>query len=124
MPSTFQTIALIGKTDAIQIAETLIAIYRHLTTRGYSVIVEADCAAILAEFAPIISTISEIGPRCQLAIVVGGDGTLLTTARLLSPYNIPLIGVNLGRLGFLVDISPLDVLARLDDILDGRYGEE
>jgi NAD+ kinase len=55
---------------------------------------------------------------------VGGDGTLLRAARLLAEFNTPLIGVNLGRLGFLVDISPADVTARLEDILSGRYSAE
>lgn len=56
--------------------------------------------------------------------MIGGDGTLLTAARYLAQFDIPLIGVNLGRLGFLVDISPTDATARLDEMLDGRYSAE
>jgi NAD+ kinase len=57
-------------------------------------------------------------------VVVGGDGTLLAAARGLAGFDVPLIGVNLGRLGFLVDISPADIALHLDEILDGRYSEE
>jgi NAD+ kinase len=124
MPASFRKVALIGKTDAARIAETLAALYRHLTARGLRVVVEAGGAGFLAEAAPETCDISEIGPKCDLAIVVGGDGTFLTAARLLAPCGIPLIGVNLGRLGFLVDISPADAFARLDEILDGRFSAE
>jgi NAD+ kinase len=56
--------------------------------------------------------------------VVGGDGTLLHTARALASQNIPILGINLGRLGFLVDLSPDQMTVRLDEILDGQYEQE
>jgi NAD+ kinase len=67
---------------------------------------------------------SQIGQQCDLAVVVGGDGTLLNAARSLSHFDIPLVGVNLGRLGFLVDVSPNEMTERLDEILAGNYTEE
>jgi len=67
---------------------------------------------------------SEIGERCDLAIVIGGDGTLLHAARELVDYDVPIVGVNRGRLGFLVDISPNTGLDKLEAVINGQYIEE
>ncbi|MDZ7735714.1 MAG: NAD(+)/NADH kinase [Gammaproteobacteria bacterium] len=67
---------------------------------------------------------SEMGQHCDLAIAVGGDGTMLKAAHKLSQQQVPLLGINLGRLGFLADI-PADAIAEnLDAILDGHYEED
>ncbi len=120
MPSPFRVIALIGKPDAERISETLSRIYHHLNQRRYRVLVEASCARCMPQDA-IGGSLEEIRRTCDVAIVVGGDGTLLTAARSLIDCDIPLIGVNLGRLGFLVDISPEQALTRLDALLAGHY---
>jgi len=120
----FRRVALVGKPDAQHITETLSALNRHLQSRGRQVLVEQGCAPLLEDGNVRIVHLSEMGDACDLAIVVGGDGTLLRAARVLAEHDIPLIGVNLGRLGFLVDISPQDSLARLDEILDGHYSAE
>jgi NAD+ kinase len=65
-------------------------------------------------------SLQEIGTDCDLAIVIGGDGTLLHAARELAPYAIKILGVNLGRLGFLVDVSANEISPRLNDILRGN----
>ncbi|CAI8906755.1 NAD(+) kinase [Methylocaldum szegediense] len=124
MSSIFRNVALVGKPDAPRIAETLSGLYRYLVGRGLCVWVERGCAHFVADFSPETCTVSEVGQRCDLAIVVGGDGTLLSAARVLVKFNIPLIGINLGRLGFLVDISPSDACAKLDEILEGRYSAD
>lgn len=124
MSANFRTVGLIGKSDAERIAETLSELYRHMVQRGLRTIVDSDCARFITGATPESESVEEIGAKCDLAIVVGGDGTLLTAARCLAEFDIPVIGVNLGRLGFLVDISPADVAARLDDILDGRFSSE
>jgi NAD+ kinase len=121
MPAHFKTVALIGKTDAERIAAMLTELYRCLVQRGLRVIVEKDCAPFVAETLVESASLADIGGACDLAVVVGGDGTLLTAARSLARFDIPLIGVNLGRLGFLVDISPDDAVACLSEILDGQY---
>ena len=123
MQRTFHRIALIGKPDAEHIAETLQSLYAHLLHRGRHVVVENSCARFLGG-SPETRELSELGRHCELAIVVGGDGTLLTAARILADQDIPLIGVNLGRLGFLVDISPQEALTKLNEILDGHYSAE
>ncbi|QSA98529.1 NAD(+) kinase [Methylococcus sp. EFPC2] len=123
MPTAFRNVALIGKPDAERIAETLPALYAHLRHRGLNVIVESACANLIdgdCENRPL----HDMGDGSDLAIVVGGDGSLLSAARILAEHEVPLIGVNLGRLGFLVDISPQMAIKSLDEILDGRYRAE
>ena len=123
MDTRFQRIALIGKPDAERIVQTLQPLHRHLRELGCEVLVEQSCAGFID--GPLRSfPLAEIGRHCDLAVVIGGDGTLLSAARILADHDIPLIGVNLGRLGFLVDITPQAALDSLDEILAGRFREE
>jgi len=69
-------------------------------------------------------SLEEIATSCDLAVVIGGDGTLLGVARALIDHNLPIVGVNRGRLGFLVDVSPKNELHELDLILSGEYVKE
>ena len=67
---------------------------------------------------------NDIGAHADLAIVIGGDGTMLNAARRLARYRVPLVGVNQGRLGFMTDIARSDMLTCMDDLLDGRFAAE
>ncbi len=80
------------------------ALAQMLTEEGRGVLIERDTShnTGLAEFP--VAAIDEIGQRADLAVVMGGDGTMLGAARYLAPYGVPLIGVNHGRLGFITDI--------------------
>ena len=69
-------------------------------------------------------SIEEIGKSCDLAIVVGGDGTMLGYARQLAPHNVPMIGINQGRLGFITDIPLSEVERTLQAMLGGAYEED
>jgi NAD+ kinase len=71
-----------------------------------------------------VTTFDQIGRQARLVIVLGGDGTLLNTARRLAEYDVPLVGVNQGRLGFLTDISRVTMKQRVADLLEGRYLKE
>ncbi|NPA72150.1 MAG: NAD kinase, partial [Gammaproteobacteria bacterium] len=61
----------------------------------------------------------QLADHIEVAIVVGGDGTFLDVVRSIVDHNVPIMGINLGRLGFLADISPKDMLTTLDEVLDG-----
>jgi NAD+ kinase len=120
----FHTIALIGKYQSPDIAETLLTLAAFLRDRGCSVLVETGTAESTGAVGFVTASHEEIGANSDLAIVVGGDGTMLNTARWLAEYDVPLVGVNLGRLGFLIDISREVMEDRIGDILDGRFRSE
>jgi NAD+ kinase len=119
----FQRIGLVAKPDDPRLASTLLAIHAFLVERGCSVIAGPNAGRVLADRAATLP-LDELGAHCDLVVVVGGDGTLLSAARALVDAHMPLVGVNLGRLGFLVDISPDRALESLGTILDGEYQED
>ena len=124
MHSSFKTIGIIGKASDPGIAETLAILYRYLKQHDYAVIVDRLSAQFITESGVETSAIESIGQHCDLIIAAGGDGTFLSAARAIAQYDIPLVGINLGRLGFLVDISPYELLPKLNNILTGQYSEE
>ena len=121
----FQTIGIIGKSgDPERVTPTLERLVRHLGQRGRTVLCDATSTALLGRPAALAHSGEDLGRRCDLAVVIGGDGTLLGAARTLAAFNVPLVGINLGRLGFLADVSPEQIEGGLDRILDGAYAEE
>ncbi len=121
----FSTIGIIGKFSDPTLGNTIETLGRFLRETGARVLLEEGARQTLTHM-PDLETadLDTLGRECDLAIVVGGDGTLLHAARKLSDHDIALIGVNLGRLGFLVDISPTDMQEQISEILEGRYHEE
>lgn len=124
MSAPFKTIALIGKYKSLEIAEPLLSLGRFLKSRGVEVLLDKLTAAHIAGADFPVLTLEEIGARADLAIVLGGDGTMLNIARTLAPHKVPLVGVNQGRLGFLTDISTGIMLETIGAILDGQYVTE
>jgi len=124
MSVVLQCVGIIGKPGDPSVKDTLLSLAGFLLARGQEVILEDVTAKTIEEEHLPSAPLSVIARRCDLAIVVGGDGTLLHAARNLAHENVPLIGVNLGRLGFLTDISPDDMAACLEQILRGEYDEE
>lgn len=124
MSEPFGTIGLIGKFGDPGIGPTIETLNRFLVERGRRLLLDESTAAVLPDHGLATASRAQIGDGCDLAIVVGGDGTLLNAARSLVNHEIPLLGINLGRLGFLVDISPDDLMKRLGEILEGEYQEE
>jgi NAD+ kinase len=108
----FQRIAITGKPDDTAVIETIERLVAMLEQRGREVVVDT-----------VIST--EIAQAIDLLIVVGGDGTLLHAARDIAAHDVPVLGVNRGRLGFLVDVSPdrfdeIEAVIAGDMIIDER----
>lgn len=124
MPTPFQRIGIIGKFGDPGIAPTLTELYRFLHAREHGVVVDSKSAGLIAESDVKGLPIDLLPEHCDLIIAVGGDGTFLTAARATADFEVPLLGVNLGRLGFLTDISPDQLLSRLEQILAGRYKTE
>ena len=119
--NSFNTVGIIGKFADTSVATTVLALSRILIKRGCKVYLDRETARNIAEHDLDILTRHEIGKQCDLAVTVGGDGTLLDAARGLVNFDVPILGINLGRLGFLVDISPNEVISKLAAILQGNY---
>ena len=131
MTSRFRRVALIGKYQASGARAqagaqdgVMEAIGAFLESRGCEVVVERSEAEDTEVSRYQALTVEEIGERCDLGLVVGGDGTMLGIGRQLACYGVPLIGINRGRLGFITDI-PLDTYrATLVPMLAGEYEED
>jgi NAD+ kinase len=124
MAKPFATIGLIGKQKDPQIAESLRCVADFLMAKGLELIIDQGTAALFPSQRWEVVAREELGRRCDLAIVVGGDGTLLHAARSLADLNIPLLGIKLGRLGFLADVLPETLDPDLAEVLEGKYQEE
>ena len=118
---SFGRVALIGKLRSAEIAESLRELRAMLEQRGCEVLIERETASDLGlrgvDYAAI-------GAEAKLAIVVGGDGTMLAAARNLVRHHVPLVGVNQGRVGFMTDIGHDDMRSGIGAILEGRYSIE
>ena len=121
MKNAFRTVALIGKITNPAIAEHVLALARFLDGRGIGVLLEEKTAAALSISGYGTVQIDAIGVQADLAVVLGGDGTMLAVARALVDHGVPLVGVNKGRLGFLTDLTTEPMLQVMAAILDGAY---
>jgi NAD+ kinase len=124
MASSVRTCALVGKFTDARVAESAHALLAHLAHRQVTVLV-SNTAAVADALTGAAATLQrvpeeELGRRADLMIAVGGDGTLLYAAGLVARYRIPLLGINRGRLGFLTDVMPQDMLGCVDAALEGR----
>jgi NAD+ kinase len=122
MQPAFRRVALIGKRTS-EIASSLKALREFLQSRGCEVIIERETAQSVGDGGASVE-FPEIGRTADLAIVVGGDGTMLSAARNLARHRTPLAGINQGRLGFMTDIALADMRDSVGAILDGRYSIE
>lgn len=120
----FERIGLIAKSGAVEIRDTLSYLVQYLQGRQRKIIIDECCAEILGRSELDMIPAVEIGKHCDLAIAVGGDGTMLKAGHKLSDQDVPLLGVNLGRLGFLADIPADAISEHLDAILEGKYEED
>ena len=122
--AVFQTVGIIGKLRDARVALTLAQLAAQLRELDRAVLVDARSADHVDDPSCGFATLDEIGRRCDLVIVVGGDGTLLSAARTLAPAGVPILGVNQGRLGFMVDVNPQEMNATLAQIFSGEYVHE
>ncbi len=119
-----QLIALVVRQNTAGIEEPVERILAFLQEAGYRVVFEADTAAYLNMPAIEAMDVNAIGEQADLVIVMGGDGTMLGIARQLAKYDVALIGINLGRLGFITDIPVERMLPALGEILQGKATAE
>jgi Predicted sugar kinase len=124
MNTQFKQIGLISKPDTKDISKTVQSLYKLLKKADVQVFIDPETAHHISLPDEQIMPPSSLANRCDLIMSIGGDGTLLSAARALVNTNVPLLGINLGRLGFLVDISPTEMAVQLKQILEGSFHEE
>jgi len=121
--SSQKTAAVISRPDRPEVAQILPGLFIWLGEHGYKVIIDAETAGYISS--------QEIVPRTEMAaraldlvIVLGGDGTLLSAVRATAEVDVPLLGVNLGSLGFLTEVPMQSLYAMLEAIAQGRAAVE
>ena len=127
MPIDFKTVAIIAKPNGQGLSSPLNILIDLLNRRGIAVRLQtrtAEPAAARTGDGAAREPLDELIDGADLAIAVGGDGTMLGVARVVARHGVPLVGINLGHLGFLTDISADAAVSTLSDLLDGKYNEE
>ncbi len=124
MQSSFHHVALIGKYHAAGSRQALEDVAAFLNAQGCDVVLEEESATSTGITQYPLMSVAQIGAHCSLAVVVGGDGTMLGMGRQLARYAVPLIGINQGRLGFITDIAFEGFQATLTPMLRGEFEED
>jgi NAD+ kinase len=119
MTAQITTCALLGRFEERTVGETAAALLPHLARRGLTTLVQLNAPAAVAAGASAVDD-AELVARAQLAIVIGGDGSLLFAARLFAGSGVAMLGINRGRLGFLTDVMPQDMFRCVDEALAGN----
>jgi len=117
----FRNIGIIGRLGSSQVLDTIRRLKRFLVERHLHVILEESIAEVLPGHGMQTCTRKLMGEICDLVIVVGGDGSLLGAARAMARHGTPVLGINRGSLGFLTDIRPDELEAKVSEVLEGRY---
>lgn len=120
----FETVGIIGKKRDARVGPTLARLAALLRKLDCTVLVDAASADHIDDPSCRYATVEELGARCNLVVVVGGDGSLLSAARTLAHTGVPILGINQGRLGFMVDVNPEEMEATLAQIFAGDYVRE
>jgi NAD+ kinase len=126
-----KTVALIGRQESPEVGDSIAALAAFFRTRGLTVLVETETAIDISQVLGRHSLedadcadFAQIGAHADLAVVVGGDGTMLHAARQLARYDRPLVGINQGRLGFMTDIARSDMLDAMSQLMEGAFTQE
>lgn len=121
MTEAFRNVGLIAKAGDEQSLSTLQQLMDFLQQKGLNAVLDAALSSTMATAGLQAASRHQMGECCDLVIVVGGDGSLLGAARDLARHDVPVLGVNRGRLGFLTDIMPHDIETGIGAILDGEF---
>ncbi|HET8697221.1 MAG TPA: NAD(+) kinase [Gammaproteobacteria bacterium] len=121
MPREFKTVGLWGRLNEPSVAEPAQQVVEHLIKRGIAVFAARETPGADELHGVTRVDESELADHVKLCVAIGGDGTLLHAARHVAHRDVPLLGINRGRLGFLTDVSPEHMLETIDAVLDGNY---
>ena len=117
----FKTIGLVGRHGHDGVLDTLRRLLAILAERKLAVVLDTDTARLLKEHDLPNYSRAELSKFCDVVMVVGGDGTMLNVAKYIASSKIPVIGINRGRLGFLTDILPGELEARITEVLSDKF---
>jgi NAD+ kinase len=117
----FSTIGIIVRPHSELVKDALERLLEYLSTKSCTVVLDHSADGLLDK--TVVSR-EELGTQSDLVITIGGDGTILNAARSLADKNVPLVGINIGRLGFLADVPSDEVDTVLDNVLSGNFIEE
>ncbi len=121
MRDQFKKIAILGRDGDPRVAEPMTVLATHLATSGIEVLA-ADTLSLDLPVTRVAE--SALADHADLIIAIGGDGTMLYAGNLVRDKGVPLLGINRGRLGFLADITPDEMLASVDHVLAGNFSQE
>jgi len=124
MSPAFKTAAVVGKSDAASLPDVLDQLSALLRRHGLAIVMDPLTAGASPVRPDAVAELADLPARSELAIIVGGDGTLLSCARLMAERGVPLVGVNLGRLGFLTDVPAEALESSIESILAGEFQAE
>jgi len=122
MTIKIKTIGIIAKDKSEAVNQTVNRLAEFINQKDCNIVYDLSAEGLI-ENVNYVDRVT-LAKQSNLAIVIGGDGTFLSAVRSLAEHNVPVLGINLGRLGFLVDISPDDMLQHLEQIMQGEYVDE
>ncbi len=122
--NTFECIGIIGRLDSQNTEYSLKRLINYLEKQNVEVLIEQETASLVAEYSLDVQSREVLAKKCDLIIVVGGDGSLLAAARTFSGTDIKILGINRGRLGFLTDIAPEEIEYKVGEVLEGKFQTE
>ncbi len=117
----FKHIGLVARVSSAQVRESLRRVEQFLLSLAVEILFETETARMAGTQPGNVGTPEQLGADCDLVIALGGDGNILSAARAMAPFGVPILGINLGRLGFLADVSQDEIELRLGEVLSGDY---
>ena len=124
MKYQFSCVGLVGRIANESTQYALQGLLAYLSTKNINVLLDEETATVLQDYDVDIVSRKLLAKKCDLIIVVGGDGSLLSAARAFAGNEVKLLGINRGRLGFLTDISPEEIESKVGAVLSGKYISE
>lgn len=122
--SEFSTIGLIGRLASESTQYSLQRLVAYLSKQNVKLLLDEETSSAMPDSDLKIQPRRVLAEKCDLIIVVGGDGSLLSAARAFSGHPVKILGINRGRLGFLTDISPEEIEYKVGEVLEGKYSSE
>ena len=117
----FKRIGLVGRPDHSGVVDSLLRLLAFLGSKDVDIVLDDVTAGLIENPGVNECTREELSSRCDLVIVVGGDGSILNVAKFIASDQVPVIGINRGKLGFLTDVLPNEIETNIANVLNGNY---